>query len=146
MFLYVFFVLILRPPRSTRTYTLFPYTTLFRSPCRRAAYFWAGRHGALPRFRRRDFAGPCPSGQTTGCPFRPHDHGRLLRAIGKAVPLPTLWQPRHDRTKPRGRRPCLAAGARPSGLANLVKRADLFPGRSEERRVGKAGVLTIEPR
>src|SRR3546814_7227203 len=24
-----------RPPRSTRTDTLFPYTTLFRSPCRR---------------------------------------------------------------------------------------------------------------
>src|SRR3546814_17276150 len=27
----VFFLMILRPPRSTRTYTLFPYTTLFRS-------------------------------------------------------------------------------------------------------------------
>src|SRR3546814_14675739 len=27
----VFFVMILRPPRSTRTDTLFPYTTLFRS-------------------------------------------------------------------------------------------------------------------
>src|SRR3546814_18040249 len=26
-----FFVMILRPPRSTRTATLFPYTTLFRS-------------------------------------------------------------------------------------------------------------------
>src|SRR3546814_5743880 len=26
--------MILRPPRSTRTDTLFPYTTLFRSPCR----------------------------------------------------------------------------------------------------------------
>src|SRR3546814_17865554 len=26
-----FFVMILRPPRSTRTDTLFPYTTLFRS-------------------------------------------------------------------------------------------------------------------
>src|SRR3546814_3851458 len=26
-----FFVMIRRPPRSTRTYTLFPYTTLFRS-------------------------------------------------------------------------------------------------------------------
>src|SRR3546814_7969254 len=25
--------MIRRPPRSTRTYTLFPYTTLFRSPC-----------------------------------------------------------------------------------------------------------------
>src|SRR3546814_20456544 len=24
--------MLLRPPRSTRTYTLFPYTTLFRSP------------------------------------------------------------------------------------------------------------------
>src|SRR3546814_13848681 len=27
----VFFILIRRPPRSTRTATLFPYTTLFRS-------------------------------------------------------------------------------------------------------------------
>src|SRR3546814_2733900 len=27
-----FFLMILRPPRSTRTDTLFPYTTLFRSP------------------------------------------------------------------------------------------------------------------
>src|SRR3546814_10231148 len=33
----VFFLMIRRPPRSTRTYTLFPYTTLFRSemPMRR---------------------------------------------------------------------------------------------------------------
>src|SRR3546814_18934879 len=32
MFLYFFFFLMIRrPPRSTRTYTLFPYTTLFRS-------------------------------------------------------------------------------------------------------------------
>src|SRR3546814_10773159 len=28
---FVFFLMIRRPPRSTRTYTLFPYTTLFRS-------------------------------------------------------------------------------------------------------------------
>src|SRR3546814_15767515 len=28
-----FLVMIRRPPRSTRTVTLFPYTTLFRSPC-----------------------------------------------------------------------------------------------------------------
>src|SRR3546814_14503585 len=27
----IFFLMILRPPRSTRTDTLFPYTTLFRS-------------------------------------------------------------------------------------------------------------------
>src|SRR3546814_20336430 len=29
---YIFFLRIRRPPRSTRTDTLFPYTTLFRSP------------------------------------------------------------------------------------------------------------------
>src|SRR3546814_12838576 len=30
-FFYIFFLMIRRPPRSTRTDTLFPYTTLFRS-------------------------------------------------------------------------------------------------------------------
>src|SRR3546814_19730794 len=30
--LFFFVLMILRPPRSTRTDTLFPYTTLFRSP------------------------------------------------------------------------------------------------------------------
>src|SRR3546814_17941500 len=30
-FFFFFFLMIRRPPRSTRTYTLFPYTTLFRS-------------------------------------------------------------------------------------------------------------------
>src|SRR3546814_3470576 len=32
MFYVFFFLMIRRPPRSTRTDTLFPYTTLFRSP------------------------------------------------------------------------------------------------------------------
>src|SRR3546814_8870505 len=32
--LFVFCLMIRRPPRSTRTDTLFPYTTLFRSPGR----------------------------------------------------------------------------------------------------------------
>src|SRR3546814_5040048 len=31
-FVFFFFLMIRRPPRSTRTDTLFPYTTLFRSP------------------------------------------------------------------------------------------------------------------
>src|SRR3546814_2161366 len=33
LYLFVFFLLRRRPPRSTRTDTLFPYTTLFRSRC-----------------------------------------------------------------------------------------------------------------
>src|SRR3546814_6916613 len=35
MFAILFFLMIRRPPRSTRTDTLFPYTTLFRSGSRR---------------------------------------------------------------------------------------------------------------
>src|SRR3546814_18650223 len=34
IFFCFFFLMIRRPPRSTRTDTLFPYTTLFRSPHR----------------------------------------------------------------------------------------------------------------
>src|SRR3546814_19808144 len=37
VFLALIFLLIRRPPRSTRTDTLFPYTTRFRSPRRSAA-------------------------------------------------------------------------------------------------------------
>src|SRR3546814_20785351 len=44
---FFFFLMIRRPPRSTRTDTLFPYTTLFRS-------LWAGgaqpASGAMPVF------------------------------------------------------------------------------------------------
>src|SRR3546814_4667065 len=35
--------MIRRPPRSTRTYTLFPYTTLFRSHDRRRWSLWTPR-------------------------------------------------------------------------------------------------------
>src|SRR3546814_7032279 len=38
--LFFFFLMLRRPPRSTRTDTLFPYTTLFRSPAT----------GSLPHF------------------------------------------------------------------------------------------------
>src|SRR3546814_16285987 len=43
----VFFLMIRRPPRSTRTDTLFPYTTLFRSPVGGAGL------GMLVHVRRR---------------------------------------------------------------------------------------------
>src|SRR3546814_18472741 len=42
MFSLFFFLMIRRPPRTTRTDTLFPYTTLFRSPARQT-------HGAKRR-------------------------------------------------------------------------------------------------
>src|SRR3546814_14270486 len=58
----IFFVMIRRPPRSTRTDTLFPYTSLFRSASRLPfdgteavsglAYehhFWRRKQGGQPR-------------------------------------------------------------------------------------------------
>src|SRR3546814_13585026 len=57
-----FFLMIRRPPRSTRTDTLFPYTTLFRSPrrrrsrdrrARRATAHRPGSGPARPLFARR---------------------------------------------------------------------------------------------
>src|SRR3546814_13759972 len=43
-----FFLMIRRPPRSTRTDTLFPYTTLFRSPGSLWRLHWTlATHGGL---------------------------------------------------------------------------------------------------
>src|SRR3546814_4658540 len=52
---FVFFLMIRRPPRSTRTDTLFPYTTLFRS---------ADAPRATPNFGRP--VSPGPGAQRTG--------------------------------------------------------------------------------
>src|SRR3546814_15343927 len=57
LFVYFFFLMIRRPPRSTRTDTLFPYTTLFRSIGEDAAVEEiALRHRVLDidRWRRTD--------------------------------------------------------------------------------------------
>src|SRR3546814_12089036 len=49
-FNYVVFLMLRRPPRSTRTGTLFPYTTLFRSTGLRQAYL-AGEVALTPHPR-----------------------------------------------------------------------------------------------
>src|SRR3546814_8600266 len=74
--------MIRRPPRSTRTDTLFPYTTLFRSVCR------GGREGAF------DLSGlawkanptptlPCAQGRAKGsaCGWFQHALHRLVVAV-----------------------------------------------------------------
>src|SRR3546814_11112189 len=54
----VFFLMIRRPPRSTRTDTLFPYTTLFRSPPSRGTRSARGRSaGSWCRGPTTGFAG-----------------------------------------------------------------------------------------
>src|SRR3546814_1023494 len=51
--------MIRRPPGSTRPYTLFPYTTLFRSPDR-FLHFRRDRHILSAKQRGDPFRGPAP--------------------------------------------------------------------------------------
>src|SRR3546814_15682497 len=84
--------MIRRPPRSTRTYTLFPYTTLFRSPgLRQVGRPDAGsgrRRGAAPRVRGQDaaLARPDPSG-VVDSPSR----DRVQVACGTRDPVKALY-------------------------------------------------------
>src|SRR3546814_811881 len=73
--------MIRRPPRSTSTDTLFPYTTLFRSPCTRT-----GRHRRRRRHRRRGhpaLAGRRRLRRGPGIRHRATDDGRRVHATDR---------------------------------------------------------------
>src|SRR3546814_14847516 len=77
--------MIRRPPRSTRTDTLFPYTTLFRAPAMAAARHERSRCGCdrlRPGRRRRTFAlgetgRQCQSGGDVGTIHAAPDAGQV---------------------------------------------------------------------
>src|SRR3546814_20347807 len=103
---FVFFLMIRRPPRSTRTDTLFPYTTLFRSapaPCE------AAFHARPPSSCRQE----CPSSaiRPRRCP-RSSLPRATLRPVTRPAPLQVVWlaaEWRHSCAHPRGRgRRCAA--------------------------------------
>src|SRR3546814_11119439 len=110
-----------RPPRSTRTDTLFPYTTLFRSPPHRALGSGGRDDGALRPGQRPahpaavvdlravvpDRVDPTPAVARRGC-ARGADHAfrRRRRADpGRPAPAPAAFGPpaltRHSRTNGR---------------------------------------------
>src|SRR3546814_6972091 len=64
--------MIRRPPRSTRTDTLFPYTTLFRSPWRDAEFIekFKGRSDLLEYAAQHDI----PVGATKAAPYSVDDN------------------------------------------------------------------------
>src|SRR3546814_2944132 len=79
----IFFLMIRRPPRSTRTYTLFPYTTLFRSavftlmfPCIQG-YSKDSTHGS--RFDQTGM--PLNSITTNPLNFRSEEHTSELQSL-----------------------------------------------------------------
>src|SRR3546814_17405507 len=74
----VFFLMIRRPPRSTRTDTLFPYTTLFRSGGEAAR----GVRRALLHLSRRAFLGPGPARFAgAGAERRSEEHTSELQSL-----------------------------------------------------------------
>src|SRR3546814_8035635 len=89
--------MIRRPPRSTRTATLFPYTTLFRSAVRRlprrAAHLWRDPARPVlsgsppPQKSGRAQGGPAAAGHCRGRPFPLR---RETQFWGGERPLPIL--------------------------------------------------------
>src|SRR3546814_2019832 len=107
------FLMIRRPPRSTRTDTLLTYTTLFRSAGRyRAARAGASRYlAALPLSRDADRR----TGRARRRTARAHDGGGkdrparpgrpLLRDPGRRAPLSSRLDPRRRQQRAARRRP-----------------------------------------
>src|SRR3546814_15437727 len=117
--------MLLRPPRSTRSDTLFPYTTLFRS-ARPAA------------------GGP----QQAGARLRPGQHGPQFRELRRARLDGGLLDVRdgiagHARAAARPVGADAHGGDRPGGIVRRLFRRHAS---SEERRVGKAWGSTFRSR
>src|SRR3546814_20620298 len=117
--------MIRRPPRSTRTDTLFPYTTLFRSPvikwfaglARRLPFLWSFRaQHVLPALY-------------VGCVLS------LLPVYGIQFGLDLIFA-----LLVRGNITVLM------GLPLITNPFTIVPARSEERRVGKSGVSKCRAR
>src|SRR3546814_3223170 len=93
MFLF-FFLMIRRPPRSTRTDTLFPDTTLFRSA--RAVQPRRNRGRTVERHRRRPGISPDDDGETHRVAFRTRrcdqSHGRSPRSEEHTSELQSLMR------------------------------------------------------
>src|SRR3546814_3592012 len=116
--------MIRRPPRSTRTDTLFPYTTLFRSPLAAlaaAAFLRFLAEGMLCRRLAEAGLGPL-RGRARGVPFA----GQRRQAV--------IGLGRHLRGK--------VAPARRSRPDHIVAAVLLGKRRDVERR-GQAGVLDL---
>src|SRR3546814_1312918 len=97
--------MIRRPPRSTRTDTLFPYTTLFRSPTSRSRQLIKPVSRLNPRDEGVLFTRRSPPDGGAYCTlilsFHPCDTGKLLEIDGVArnVHRPPIAWVNHQNTK-----------------------------------------------
>src|SRR3546814_15053502 len=89
-FFFIFFML-RRPPRSTRTYTLFPYTTLLRSGGSLAASIDPGITGA-----------PCVRQQRDSCPNRQREQQQHRHAKHQPSSARNTREPGRNRAAESG--------------------------------------------
>src|SRR3546814_13574540 len=123
--------MIRRPPRSTRTDTLFPYTTLFRS----ASAPDSGRHNGPPCSAIPEGGKPAgASGPVDGCAGA---RGRLRRGLAVSRRIPA--------EDPHGSGGWLAGSDNHCPTATRPPTWHVFR-RSEERLVGKACVGSFRNR
>src|SRR3546814_17860557 len=109
------------PPRSTRTDTLFPYTTLCRSP---KADAWSARRGCYGR------ADPAPSGHpAAGRHPRQGRRGRALATDDRGGVDPVRHPDELDRACDAGRKPGLP----------------MLNGRPIRSRAGAMGLMQLMP-
>src|SRR3546814_14282042 len=121
--MFILFLMIRRPPSSTRTDTLFPYTTLFRSQL--------ARHGA---------------GHAAIAISATADHDASALAIERLVQIAGIFE-RIVRTFQRQQMIGIGAGRdRRHHAVQLRIDACMLAKRSEERRVGKECVSTCRSR
>src|SRR3546814_16188981 len=131
--------MIRRPPRSTRTDTLFPYTTLFRSHFHHPRKETAHDYASISR-DNRDVSLAGPALHDPLLPRRPPRPAHPCRAGARSRPGAEL-------DLARCRRHC-AAPDRRSALRrytcawylNEAGRLQILPNSTEDRRVGKEGV------
>src|SRR3546814_11327385 len=124
--------MIRRPPRSTRTDTLFPYTTLFRS-----------RHAYVPRSAHRARANPRRSASDCAT----HQEPATSRTVGVAAVLRCLGHARTadhlhagvDARTAATHRVAAERRCNPGAPCHVVSRFARFSTRARlaERRVGK---------
>src|SRR3546814_19893242 len=125
--------MIRRPPRSTRTDTLFPYTTLFRSKGVRGG-------DASRKLSKGQDRGAIPSNAAAQRNFVAILEPSALRAVGKG----DMRLARFGEFEQTGR--AARFGARYRAGSDEVAGARAGAVRSEERRVGKECVSTCRSR
>src|SRR3546814_14128256 len=123
--LVVLFLMIRRPPRSTRTDTLFPYTTLFRSPHITELIFAAGAGDKIVgTVSSSDFPAAAKAIPRVGDGMNANVENTLTLRPDVVI----AWQP---------------SGAAQT-LAPTLSRLGIPLLRSEERRVGKECAVRVD--